>query len=431
MIKLLLSFSLPIIIGQLGIVLIGATDIWMAARHSPLSVASIGLANSLLSPLLMLGIGMNAGIAPKLSQLKGAGEKIDQYFGTYLLYSFLWAIPGVILTIALYFLCPYLSFKKELVAPIQDYIKITGPSLLFISLYSGIKEYLQAREKITLANLLAILAIFLNIFLNYLFVFVFSLEIKGFALSTLFVRVFLFLGVFIPAIYNKNKNKIKNRNRNRISKEIIYSISIFSLPLSLGILAEVLAFSCMAPLIGQMDTLHTAAHNIALTISSTFFMIPMGISSAMATLIGKYWGEKNLTLVNLCSKVGVSISFFLGLFFTLLTFLFLPILKNWVTQDFALQEILSTLFIPMSALIVFDFLQVTFAGILRGIGKTRPIFYSNTLFHWGLGLPLGLWLAHSFALYSIGMWIGISLSLLGVCAYLAIEVKRSLINVKI
>ncbi len=54
--RICLNLALPIIMGYLGMILIGAGDVFVAAKHSTETLAAISIANSILSTIFMFGI---------------------------------------------------------------------------------------------------------------------------------------------------------------------------------------------------------------------------------------------------------------------------------------------------------------------------------------------------------------------------------------
>jgi Na+-driven multidrug efflux pump len=54
-IRELLKLSGPIIMGQIGLMMIGAGDVYIASLYSSKSVGAIGVANGVINPVFLLG----------------------------------------------------------------------------------------------------------------------------------------------------------------------------------------------------------------------------------------------------------------------------------------------------------------------------------------------------------------------------------------
>ena len=59
----------------------------------------------------------------------------------------------------------------------------------------------------------------------------------------------------------------------------------------------------------------------------------------------------------------------------------------------------------------FDGLQVVATGALRGLGETRTPMLANLGYHWLIGLPLAYYLCFNRDWGVVGLWAGLSTSL--------------------
>ena len=79
-IKDLLHIALPIILGNLGFIMIGVGDVIVAGRHSTETLAAISLATAIINCITIIGIGILGSISPILSNYRGAGKEPEKYF---------------------------------------------------------------------------------------------------------------------------------------------------------------------------------------------------------------------------------------------------------------------------------------------------------------------------------------------------------------
>jgi len=144
--KDLFFFSVPIVFGQLGIMLITFGDMFVATKHSTLSVASIGVATGVFNPIFLLGIGLMMGVSPSMAIRRGKGEDTHQYLKSSLVYSL---IVGFVLTGVMFIVnqfVPYFGISPEMIVPVQNYISIVAWSFPFGYIFQVIKEFLQSFE---------------------------------------------------------------------------------------------------------------------------------------------------------------------------------------------------------------------------------------------------------------------------------------------
>lgn len=406
--KDLLLFSLPIIAGHIGLMLIGTGDMMIAGRFSRECLAAIGLAISISNPVMMLALGVQFAISPLLAQRLGRGEDIRDYFWTTIGLSLFVGIIATALTYLSVNVLPYLGYSENLNVIIRDYIVILAPSMIVLCLYQGVKEFLQAQEKTFSANIIALVAAGLNIGLNYAFVFGAwgfpELKEPGLAWASLTLRIFMGAALFLLAIGSwKTKFKINTSFCREVFK--------VGLPISISIFFEVMAFCSVTLFIGKFAEIQTAANNIALNYASLAFMVPMSIASAVGVKVGHAYGEKSVHNIRIFSIVSLIAATAYTAVMGLVTFNFPEAILTAYSGD---QEVLHwgrKLLFWVACFQIFDGAQVTLAGILRGLSLTRISSFGIFIGYWVIGIPLGYFLGFHTGLEAQGFWMGLALSL--------------------
>jgi MATE family multidrug resistance protein len=401
-------FSLPIILGQVGQMLIGVGDVIVAGRYSTETLAAIGIATGIQSPILLFGIGLLMGISPVLAKLKGQNQSISNHLIAIYIYAFLVSLILVLIQLAFIPLVSKMGFSIHLVPFIQKYLWITGFSLPGIIIYLALKEYQQCLGRIIWPNLLALFAVILNIIGNFILVFgkwgIVPIGEDGLAYMSVIIRWLLALGLIIFS------GRI-NFNLGRNIVETIKSILVISFPIGFAVLAEVLAFSMVTVLVGAMDTIQAATHNIVLTMASVTFMVPLAVSSAASTKVGYAYGQNNYTQIKSHAYSCLIISLSFMSFSAFIYFLFPQYLLSLFTNDPAVIKLGLKLLIVICLFQLFDGAQITLSGILRGLGVAKPVFITTLAGHWLIGFPIGCWLAYSLKMQAHGLWIGLAIGL--------------------
>ncbi len=421
--KELFVFSLPIVFGQVGQMLIGAGDTLVAARYSTETVAAVGLAGGIMSPLFVAGLGFMSGAAPILATKRGEGEKdIGKYLFSIIVYSVAVAVVVQLLLFAMFPLIPYLGMDEQLVPLVKEYTVLFSFSFLGAYLFQGLKEFLQSFEDVVVPNVLSIVAVFINIALNLVLVFgvepVPEFGIKGLAFASILVRVFLAISVLI---YAK-----KYFTSFSIQKKFLLEVLKLSTPIAFTIGVEVAAFSVSTIIVGNFGMIQTAAHNVVLTLASITFMVPLAISSALSVKVGYAYGEKNIDRV----KQFIASGLFLSLTFMGMTgalFFFFP--AFWIelfTQDTQVVTIGITLLYLVAMFQLVDGTQITLTGILRGLGETKSVFVLILVAYWVAGIPFGSYLAFYHRLGAQGVWIGLTIGLFLIGSGLIVLLKKKM-----
>jgi MATE family multidrug resistance protein len=195
-------------------------------------------------------------------------------------------------------------------------------------------------------------------------------------------------------------------------------------PAAVQITIEMGVFAAATVLAGKLDSASLAAHQIALTAASLSFMVPLGVSSAGAVRVGQAVGRRDPRAAALSGWTALLLG---GGFMLLAAFVFFvaprAIVRAFTTDTSVMAAGVSLLFVA-AFFQLFDGIQVVATGIMRGIGDTKTPMVSNIVGHWLLGLPVGYFLCFVRGWGVVGLWIGLSIGLISVGAYLLLVWSR-------
>ena len=414
-IKELFSLALPIIMGNLGLIMLGATDCFVGGKYSTDALAAISVSTAINATIVMFGLGMMFSISPILSNKRGANEDIKKYFYPSILLALIIGTILMLITFAYIPLLDLFGFEPKLLADVKLFTFILAFSTVGGVINATIKEYLQAHEIVFIPNLLLVLSVFLNLIMNFIFVFGMygfpEMGVGGIALSTVLVRTIL---AIIMIIYAHTKFKFPKYYNFGYWKQIMK----VGLPISTSIITEFLAFNYIAVLMGQVSGVYAAAHSVIMVLSSTSFMIPMGIANALAVKVGYSNGAKDYNELIKYSKNGVFASVLFMGFAGLIFVLFPAQLTSIFTND---QNLISVI-VPVMAIVaffqVFDGLQTSIRGIYNGLKRTKFVMISNFICYLLISISFGYYLGIVRKMYLKGCWLSVALSSILLCAVL-------------
>jgi multidrug resistance protein, MATE family len=423
--KELLKFSLPIIIGQIGLMLIGTGDMIIAGRYSRECLAAIGLAISIANPIQISLLGLQFSISPLLAQKRGNGESLGPYFWTVFTYSFLIALVSSVLTYFSFKLVPLFGYDDKLESIIQEYLIITSFSSFGLCFYQGMKEFFQSMEKTLAANSLALVAVVVNLICNYAFVFgefgMPQLKEAGLAWASLLVRTFMGIGLMLMA-YRWWRRPFK------IDWSFMKELWKIGGPISVSLFFEIMAFCSVTLFVGKFPDIQTAANNLALNIGSLAFMVPLSVSAAVGVKVGHAYGERNKDSILIYSEVSLFTSFIFTLCMGSIFYFFPHAVMSLYTDDVLVLDWAKKLLFWVACFQLFDGAQVTIAGILRGLSITRAASLSIFFGYWVIGIPLGYYLGFYSGLEAQGFWIGLATSLAVVAVMLGTILRKKLVT---
>mgnify|MGYP004503249867 CR=1 FL=1 len=113
--KELLNIALPIIMGNLGFILIGAGDVLIAGRHSTDTLAAISIATAITNCIQTFGIGLIVSVSPLLSNYRGENKSAKKYFYPTLRFAMFLAILVMLAVLAFIPLIDFMHFEPKLV----------------------------------------------------------------------------------------------------------------------------------------------------------------------------------------------------------------------------------------------------------------------------------------------------------------------------
>lgn len=427
-IRNLLQIALPIILGNLGFILIGVGDVIVAGRHSTDTLAAVSLATAIINCITIMGIGILGSISPILSNYRGAGKEPEKYFYPSLKFTFL---LSVIIGAIIFAIMPFvdkLGFESQLTAPIKDYFFVTAFSVFGAYLHCMSKEFLQAFEIVIFPNVLTVLCIFLNIGLNIIFAFGFGpipeMGAKGLALASLIVRYFMGIVLFL---YCFKKVNIKHHKDKEYYKDLLK----VGIPSSIAIMIEFVAFNSITVIMGRVSGIYAAAQNIICTITSIAFMVPLAIGNAAGVKVGFANGAKQFAKLKKYAYTAISMSAGFMACSAIVVAIAPGVVTSLFTTDAELIKVCVPIIYTLCFFQVFDGIQASLAGIFRGLKHTEVIMAGNFIAFWLIALPLGCLLALHYKLNLIGFWYALIIAIIILCIIMFINLLNRFKEMKV
>ena len=141
--KALLKLGIPIVIGQLGMIVLGFADTLMIGHHSTEDLAAASFVNNMFNLVIIFATGFSYGLTPIVGSLFGSG---DQKAVGRTLKNALWAngLIGILLTAImgiLYWNIHRLGQPEELLPLMRPYFIVLLVSLIFVMLFNAFKQF--------------------------------------------------------------------------------------------------------------------------------------------------------------------------------------------------------------------------------------------------------------------------------------------------
>ena len=209
------------------------------------------------------------------------------------------------------------------------------------------------------------------------------------------------------------------------------SLIKIGIPISCAVMVEFIAFNSIAIFMGRVAGVYAAAQNLVCTLTTISFMVPFAVSNAIAVKVGFANGAGNVMDLKKYSFVGIVICVGFMMFSALLFSSFPHFLVGLFTKDANLIKISVPILYILSVFQVFDGLQVSLAGIFKGMKKTGIVLLANFIAYWLISIPVGYTLAFHYQLNLRGFWYGLTSAAVILCLIMLFMLVRSIKKIEI
>ena len=377
------------------------------------------LSNNLYILLLVFGIGVSYATTPLVTS---ANQNMDLLKKASLFKNsiFLNVSVSIICFIVLFLSSGLLKYMHQ---P-EDVIKLAVPffnvlifSMIPISLFFTCKQYCEGLSNTRMALFISIIGNVINIILNYLLIygkFGFpELGYIGSAWASFISRVFMgfsFLYLIFKSPVTKEISVVYNRVK--INKKELFHLAKIGLNAGLQLTFEVAAFVIAGLMAGTFGKEQIDAHGIALSIAAFTYMFASGISSASSIRVGIYKAQDNWLEIKQAAFSSIKLVMLIMGGFAILFLMINNFLPKVFSSDLQIVNLASKLLIIAALFQLFDGIQVTIVGILRGLEDFKIPTLISLVGYWIIALPLAYWLAFILKLETVGVWIGLLVSLI-------------------
>jgi multidrug resistance protein, MATE family len=429
----LLRLALPIIAAQITFVGMGTVDTIMAGRLGGRELAAVAVGSNLWFLSFVFFMGLFMAMSPIVAQRLGAGRP-DAETGNFVRGAMTAAIAvGVLWTLLVRFAAPpvvhVLGMDEVTTRFAVDYLRAVVWSAAPFSLCFVLRYTAEARG-FPRAVLLAGLAGFsVNAFLDWVLMYgrlgFPALGPEGCGWATV-VAGLVMVGVYLATFRFSRRLQSLQLLARRLQRPTAehWEILRVGLPISVIWVAEVALFNLVAVLMARFGEIPVAAHQVAINFAALCFMVPMGLGLATTVRVGHAVGAGATADAALRGRVGIGLGFAFSLFSASAMALFPEAIVSVYTRDPDVTALAVT-FLRYAALFqVFDCLQATASGALRGYKDTRVPMVITVIAYWGIGFPVAAGFAFGAGFGPTAMWWGLTAGLAAAAAGLCLRFFR-------
>jgi MATE family multidrug resistance protein len=416
-----LHLAIPLVLAEIGWISMAIVDTMVVGRlpDSAPSIAAVSISSSLFLVFIFFAEGLLIGLDTLVSQAFGAGRQEDCYHsllnGVYLsffiapfLFAAIWFLPKTF---------PLIGVTEPVSILATPYTHTLALCLLPLLLYFTFRRTLQGMNLVRPIAFALITANIINLLGNYVLVFGYwgfpMLGVVGSGIATAISRAYLAAVLIVYLFwYDASHHTGLRQISLRVDPARIRRLIALGLPAGIQLTAEVSVFAAVAALISRLGAIPLASHQIALNTVAFTYMVPLGISSAAAVRVGQAIGRRDLP----GARVAGNTAILLGASFMSLMSIVLLVFPQYIariyTDDPVLIHTAVVLLAAGAAFQLFDGIQTVATGALRGTGDTRTPMLCHFCAYWLMGLPFGAWLCFRRHWGPLGLWVGLSASLI-------------------
>ena len=426
--RAMVRLAAPVVLVQIGLMAMGVVDTIMVGRVSADALAAAALGNLYFMNVSFFAMGTLMALDPLVSQAIGARD--EPSVARAMQRGLALALGLSVLTsVALMSAAPVFLALRQPPTVVPDaarYVWITIWSVIPFLAFVVLRQTLQAMHRVAPIVVTIVGANLANVVLNWVLIYGKlgspAMGVAGAAWATTLSRWLMAAGLLALAWRDVRPSLLPIR-RDAIRVQPILRMFRLGAPIGLQMTLEVGAFGLIGLLMGMLGAVELGAHQIAINLAATTFMVPLGVGAAAAVRVGRAVGARDAAAARRAAKTALV----LGAGFMCLTavlFMTVPApLARIFTPDVRVLAVAMQL-IPIAGVFqVFDGIQAVAAGILRGIGDTRAPLIVNLFGFWLLGVPVSVYLGFFTGARAAGLWWGFVAGLGAVAIFLLLRIR--------
>ena len=424
--RTLLSIGIPIMIGQLGMIILSFADTMMVGHHSTSELGAASFVNNIMNLVIITGTGFSYGLTPIVGGLFGRKQLAEagQALRCSLLANTLAAVIMMAALTILYFNLANIGQPDELLLYMRPYYLVLLASLPFVMLFNAFKQFTDSITETRTSMWILLSGNLLNIIGNYILIYgkmgIPEMGVVGAGVSTLISRIVM-VGIFLAVFLCKRSMKQYREGFFSLgwSRQLVRRLTTLGTPIALEMGMETASFSLSIIMVGWLGTIALASHQVMSTISQFTFMVYYGLGAAVAVRTSYFHGQGDTTNTRHVVTAGLRLMVMLEILLGGIIFLLRKDIGSWFTDSAEVSASVLTLMLPFFIYQFGDGLQINYANALRGIADVKPLMVIAFIAFFVISLPVGylcgfvmgyglvgVWMAFPFGLTSAGimMW---------------------------
>lgn len=419
--KQIVKLGAPILVGQLGMLIVGFADNIMVGRYSTEALASASFVNNIFNTVLFSCIGFTYGILPLAGALHGSkgndvAERIGALVRNAVAINVAFTLMLTLVMTGVYFNLDRLGQPEELMPLIRPYYLLFLAGMVPVSLFNCFAQWSYAIKNTMMPMWTVLVANALNVLGNYMLIYGHfgfpELGLTGAGISTLLSRL-LCPAVMIAWFCASKGNRAYRRGYagSRVGLGQLRRIGATSLPVCLQMTFESGSFSFAAIVAGWIGKVPLAAFQVIVVVGMLGFTLYYAIGSAVAVLVSNEAGTGSARRMRQAGWAGYHVMLVVSVCSSAVLALFARELMRLFSDDPAVLAAGVVLVFPLVLYQLGDATQITFANALRGTSRVMPMLWIAFVSYIVIGAPATYIMAFPAGMGLYGIVLSFSVSL--------------------
>lgn len=434
--KLNLKLAIPVILSQLGQVVVQLADNAMVGHYGgddPVPLAAVSFGGGVFCLFFFAIMGLTFGITPLVGELfaQGSKNRPAKYLqNSIVLYSGL----AVVLTALLFAILPLMHHMGQPVEVIEQaipYYKAMVWSMIPVIVFFTFKQFLEGIGNTKVAMYIVTFSNIVNVILNYMLIGGHwgapEMGALGAGISTLISRVILAVVIVYYFVHSERFRIYRERfSRHSFSLSAMKRLIALGFPIGVQIFFEAGAFIIIGFFCGLFNSTAISANQIATTMGNVSFMIIVAVGSATTIRISHCYGHRNYAEMNVASMAAWHLALLWNITMAITYYIFRFDIPRIFTSNQEVIELTSILLLSIAAYQITDGIQCIGVGILRGMQDVAIIPLISFVSYWICNIPIGYLCGFTLNMGVTGLYVGffVGFTVASVLLYLRIKHRQ-------
>ena len=392
--KALWTLAFPIMAGMGIHTLYTIVDMIFIGRLGGDAIAAVAFNMPLFFLVLGLSFGVGSGVTASIARFIGAKDKVNADNTAEHAVALGLIISTILTTLGLIYgedLLQRLGATESVLPLSWDYLKVSLIGLPFMVFSTFFRSILSGEGDMKLPMAVAGLGTILNIILDPIFIFTLGYGVGGAAMASAISQLIVFL-IFVYMLFVKEHAYIRFRMRDfSPSIFIIKDIIRVGLPASMSMIIMAFGQLVFNRILVRFSTDAVAAYQVGGRMDMVIFLPIMAIASALTTLVGMFFGAKEIEKIKFIAKYGIIRSMMVTGVLSIILYILAPLVVKNFTLDVGIQSIAVTYLRFICLIYPLIAIGMTVGRILQGLGKGLPMLVITSIRILALSAPLALY----------------------------------------